>query len=74
MPFTLPGKVYDILKWLLVIVVPAFGTLYAVFADELGLDHTETVLKLLFATATFLGVILGISTVSYNKTDRNNTP
>lgn len=78
-PFTLPDKVYAVIKWLLAIVVPAFGTLYSIFAGELGLGHTETVLKLLFATATFFGIILGISQVAYNQNkareaDRDYTP
>lgn len=71
MPFVLPDKVYAVIKWLLAIVVPAFGTLYSVFADSLGLGATETVLKLLFATATFFGIILGISQVGYNQSEKS---
>lgn len=68
-PFTLPNKVYDTIKWLLIIVVPAFGTFYGILADELGLGHTESVLKILFAFAAFLGIVLGISNAAYNNSD-----
>lgn len=69
MPVKLPDAAYNWIKWLLIIVVPAFGTLYSQVADPLGLGGVETVLRVLFAVAAFLGLILGVSTVQYNNSD-----
>lgn len=69
MPVKLPDAAYNWIKWLLIIVVPAFGTLYSQIADPLGLGGVETVLRVLFAVAAFFGLILGVSTVQYNNSD-----
>ena len=76
MPFILPDKIYNIITWLLAIVIPAFGTLFSVVANELGFAHTESVLVILFAVATFLGVVLGISNAGYSASGNStkNTP
>ncbi len=63
----LNDKVYDILKWLVMIVLPAIGTLYAALSAVWGWPMTEEVTTTISAVTTFLGVLLGISTAQYNK-------
>lgn len=64
------NKTYDLLKWVAMILLPAVGTLYFALAGIWGLPYGEQVVGTITAVDTFLGVILGISTVQYNKTNK----
>lgn len=61
------NRVYDILKWIAQILLPALGTLYFVLAGVWGFPFREEIVGTITAVDTFLGVILGISTSKYNK-------
>ena len=61
------GKLYDYLKWIAQVVLPAVGTLYVALAGLWGLPEPQAVAGTILAIDTFLGVLLGISQVSYNK-------
>ena len=61
------NKMYDILKWVAQILLPALGTLYFAIAGIWGLPCTEQVVGTITAVDTFLGVLLGLSTSKYNK-------
>lgn len=61
------NKVYDILKWIAQILLPALGTLYFALAGIWDFPYAEAVVGTITAVDTFLGVILGISTINYNK-------
>ena len=63
----LPDKIYDILKWIVVLVLPAIGSLYFGLAGIWGFPYGEEVVGTITVLETFLGAILGISTVQYNK-------
>lgn len=63
----LNNKMYDILKWVAILFLPALGTLYFTLAGIWGLPYGEQIVGTITAVDTFLGVILGISTVQYNK-------
>lgn len=67
----LNNKVYDILKWLVIIVMPAVATLYAALAPVWGWPRPDDVVLTLNAVTAFAGAILGISTAQYNKTKAN---
>ena len=60
-------KVYDVLKWIAMYLLPALGTLYFALAGIWGLPYGEQIVGTITAIDTFLGVILGISTTQYNK-------
>lgn len=60
-------KVYKILKQVAQIYLPALGTLYFALAGIWNLPYAEQVVGTITAVDTFLGVILGISSSSYNK-------
>lgn len=60
-------KVYEILKWVTMIVLPALGTLYAALAIIWGFPYGEEIIGTITALETFFGAILGISTYSYRK-------
>ena len=61
------NKVYDVLKWIAMYLLPAFGTLYFALSGIWNLPYGEQVVGTITAVDTFLGVILGISNAQYNK-------
>lgn len=61
------NKLYDILKYIALIVLPAIGTLYFALSGIWGLPHGEQILGTITAIDTFLGALLKISTNIYNK-------
>ena len=64
----LPNKVYDALKWTCIIVLPAIATFYAgLCAVWKGLPYPNEIPQTITLVATLLGMLLGISTASYNK-------
>ena len=65
----LNNKTYDVLKWVAMYLLPALGTLYFAIAGIWGFPYGEQVVGTITAVDTFLGVILGISTAKYNKTN-----
>lgn len=58
---------YDILKWIAQILLPALGALYFALASIWGLPYAEQIVGTITAVDAFLGAILGISTYMYNK-------
>lgn len=66
-------KVYSALKWAAQYLLPAIGTLYFALASIWGLPFGEQVVGTITAVDTFLGVILGISTAQYNKSQQTLT-
>lgn len=65
----LNNKAYDRLKFIAQIFLPALGALYFALAGIWGLPAAEQVLGTIAAVDTFLGVILQISTGSYNNSE-----
>lgn len=63
----LNDKTYNVLKWVALVLLPALGTLYFALAGIWGFPYGEQIVGTITAVDTFLGVILGISTVQYNK-------
>lgn len=68
------NKLYDTLKWIAQILLPALGTLYFALAGIWGFPYGEQIVGTITAIDTFLGVCLGISTYNYNlkKGDEEN--
>ena len=63
----LNDKVYDVLKWIALYLLPALGTLYFALAGIWNFPYGEEVVGSITAIDTFLGVLLGISSANYNK-------
>lgn len=61
------NRLYDILKWIAQLLLPALGALYFALAQIWGFPYGEEIVGTLTAVDAFLGVILGISTAQYNK-------
>lgn len=69
----LTNKTYDVLKWVAQYLLPAAGTLYFALSGIWGLPYGEQIVGTITAVDTFLGVVLGISTVQYNKSETEST-
>ena len=63
----LPNKLYDWLKWICCIVIPAAVTFYGVLAESLALPYADIVAKIAAGVCAFIGALIGISTAEYNK-------
>lgn len=62
----LNDKVYDILKWIAMYLLPGLATLYFTLASIWGLPYGEQILGTISALDTFLAVLLGISNTKYS--------
>ena len=68
----LSNKMYDTLKWIAQILLPAVGTLYFALAQIWHFPLAEQVVGTITAVDCFLGALLGISTMQYNKGGEDN--
>ena len=65
----LSNTVYDRLKYTAQIGLPAAGTLYFTLAQIWGLPAAEQVVGTIVAIDTFLGVLLGFATKTFNESE-----
>lgn len=65
--FNISNKVYDVLKWIVVIVMPAVATFLLTFGQIWGIPMIEPIVATVTAITTMLGTVLCISTSQYNK-------
>jgi hypothetical protein len=61
------NAVYDKLKFVAQYGLPALGTLYFTLSTIWGFPYGEQIIGTISALDVFLGVLLGVSTVQYNK-------
>ena len=67
-PF-LSSRSYEAAKFITQIGLPALGSLYFALAGIWGFPNAEAVVGTIVVVDTFLGVMLGFSTRSYNNSD-----
>ena len=70
----LSNRVYDVLKFLCTILLPACGTLYFALAKIWDLPLAEEIVGTLSAIAVFIGAIIGISSIQYHKEQELQPP
>ncbi len=63
------NKLYDVLKYIAQVVLPAMGTLYFALAGIWGFPYGEQIVGTITAVDTFLGVVLRISSNAYYRGD-----
>ncbi len=61
------NSMYDKLKWIAQILLPAIGTLYFAIAQIWGLPYAEQIVGTITALDAFLGAILGVSSMVYKE-------
>lgn len=67
----LNDRVYDILKWFVLVVIPALTVFYSVIDEVFQIGYSDIVCKLSAGLCACLGAVLGISTAEYNKDNYN---
>lgn len=70
MPY-LPQKVYEWLRWIIAIVIPAAIVLFGVIGNVLDIPNTDVILTIAGAVEVFLGTIFGISKINYDREQKN---
>jgi len=68
----LNNKIYDALKWIVMVVIPALTTAYVGLSGIWGWPYATEVAKTSAVICTLLGALLGISTAQYNKQEPPN--
>lgn len=63
----LNNKVYDVLKWLGLVCLPAVAWFIGQVGADIGIPNPETVVRIINAVATLLGMLLGVSCYNYGK-------
>lgn len=63
----IPDSVYNVLKWVGLILLPACAWLVSRVAPAWGWENVDAIVTTLNATGTFIGVLIGVSTINYYK-------
>ena len=70
----LSNRMFDILKWLTLVGIPALTTAYVGLAAIWNWPYADQVAKTSAVICVLLGSLLGISTIQYNKDQRIQPP
>ena len=64
------NKIYDVLKWVALIAIPAIVTFLSVVLGVLDVDPktVNVIVTIISAVGTLIGTLIGVSTSAYNKT------
>lgn len=68
---TINNKLFDALKWITLVLLPAIGALYFGIAEIWGLRYAEQVLGTILVVELFFGALLGVSNHSYKKLEKD---
>jgi len=63
----LPDKVYNVLKWIVLICIPACTTAYVGLDKIFGWGYGDVVAQVAAIVCTLIGALVGISTAQYYK-------
>lgn len=62
---SMKNEVYDVLKWVAMLLLPALATLVATVGSIWGLPYADQISQTIVAVNAALAMILGISTINY---------
>lgn len=63
------NKVYDVLKWIVIVFLPALNTLIFALGNVLQFE-SSVICGIISAVTVFLGALIGVSSVRYNKAEK----
>ena len=66
----LKNSVYNVLKWVCLIALPALAVLYFTLAKIWGLPYGAEITATINAIALFIGALIGVSQISINKEEK----
>jgi hypothetical protein len=58
---------YQIIKWVVLTVLPALSVLVGALGKAYGFEYTDLTVLTINAVAVFLGAVTGVSQLNYNK-------
>lgn len=61
------SALYDVLKWIAMFFLPALALLVQTVFPIWGIPYGEQIAQTIVAVNAFLGAIIGISNIGYNK-------
>lgn len=65
----LNNKLFDVLKWICIFVLPALATFVRVIFSIWNIPYGEEIAATIVAINAFLGAIIGVSAYNYNKSE-----
>ena len=68
----MPDKIYNVLKWVCLIALPALAVLYFTLAKIWGLPYGAEITATINAVALFIGSLIGVSQIAINKEAKEN--
>lgn len=69
----LNDKLYDVLKWIALVVLPALSVFYATIAGIWGLPYATQIPLTIDAVDVFIGALIGISHITIKKEEQNES-
>lgn len=70
----LENKVYDVLKWMCLIFLPAASVLYSALDGVFGWGYGKEVTTVIAAVSTFIGSLIGLSAATLRGTADGEQP
>lgn len=67
----LNNKVYDVLKWIALVFLPAFAVFYGAVGPVWNWFEPDKTVFTVTAFDAFLGTLIGVSTIAYNKAKKD---
>lgn len=64
-------KVYNVLKWIVMLALPAISVFIGDVGLELGVNNPEVVVKVINAVTVLLGSLIAVSTFQHSKDERS---
>lgn len=61
------SKIYDVLKYLALVVLDALGFAYSELANVWSLPYGDEIMKTCTIVSIFIGTLIGVSSYKYNK-------
>ena len=71
MKILMSNRVYDILKYVCLIGLPALATLVAALGAIWGIPHCEQIVLTINAVALFIGALIGVSCQQYKEREHD---
>lgn len=69
--YILPDKLYDVLKWVGLVVLPALATLVRTVGAAVGFEYADVSATIITAAGAFIGVVIGASAAKAVKSGAN---
>ena len=70
----IPSKLFDVLKWVVMVCIPALTTAYVGLSAIWGWPYADAIAKTSAVICVLLGSLLGLSSISYYKDGKLEPP